>query len=117
MSNKSEKVEQQNAILISKEQQRNIATWIIRSYNDVEEVTFLKSYKDKTTGSIGVNFKINNNEKYHTGVVVNNISEFNTSIGLVGLNPVQTFEELDVSNNSDNAPVKLDRVKINYMGE
>ncbi|MHC5280589.1 hypothetical protein ACYRFT_10030 [Listeria kieliensis] len=109
MDNKSDK--------ITAEQQENIAKKIVRSYDDVSSIRFLKYYKDEKTGSVGINFELNRDKEYRTGIVVNDISKFNTSEGLVGLSPVSKFEKLGILNNEKDSPVSLKNVNITYLGE
>ncbi|MGJ8728825.1 hypothetical protein ACRW9N_00005 [Listeria aquatica] len=102
---------------ITVEQQKNIAKKIVRSYENVSSITFLKYYKDEKTGSVGINFELNGNKEYRTGVVVNDVSKFNTSEGILGLSPISKFEKLGISNNSKDSPVSLENVDITYLGE
>ena len=46
---------------ITKEQQNNVATRIVRNY-DVQEIEFISFTKNESTGSYILNVKINNDE-------------------------------------------------------
>jgi hypothetical protein len=101
---------------ISIEQQQNVASWIVRSYS-VSEITFLKITKDNNTGSITLYFKLNDQDKFETGITASDTKEFDNSVGLVGLNPISNFEELKKEDSNPNAPVNLKKIKIEYIGE
>lgn len=102
---------------ISIEQQNNVATWIVRSYDNVKKITFLKFYQDENTGTVGINFKINNDDRFKSGIVVDTIAEFDTNVGIVGLSPINTFEKLVPSNKKKDYLVDLKKVEINYLEE
>lgn len=101
---------------VSIKQQKNVATWIVRSY-DVSEITFLKVTRDKITNSITLYFKLNNQDKYKTGITVNNLKEFDNTKGLVGLNPISKFENLKKENSKPDDIVDLQKIKIKYIEE
>ena len=103
-------------ISITEDQQINAATWIARSY-DISEITFLKTSKDNNTGSITLYFELNESEDFKTGITVNDMAEFDTPNGLVGLNPVSIFEKLRKTEKKKDAPVNLEKIEINFIGE
>ncbi|WP_086312010.1 hypothetical protein A5821_003258 [Enterococcus sp. 7F3_DIV0205] len=99
---------------ITENQQINVATWIARSYY-ISEITFLKVSKDNNTGSITLYLELNESEKFKTGITVNDMTEFDTPNGLVGLNPVSVFEKLRKSENKKDAPVDLEKIEIKFI--
>lgn len=103
-------------ISITEDQQINAATWIARSY-DISEITFLKISKDNNTGSITLYFELNESEDFKTGITVNDMAEFDTPNGLVGLNPVSIFEKFRKTEKKKDAPVNLEKIEINFIGE
>ncbi|MBC1419350.1 hypothetical protein [Listeria fleischmannii] len=102
---------------ITIDQQENIAKRIVRSYANVSSITFLKYYENEKTGTVGINFELNGSKELETGIIANDVSEFNSSEGIVGLNPVSKFEKLGILNNKKDTPVSLENVKITYLGE
>lgn len=106
-----------NKFEISKEQQNNVASWILRSYKNVNQIKFLKSYKNLNTGSVGVNFRLNNDKNLEGGIVVYEVSEFDDNNGTVGLNPISKFEKLVPIENDETTKVDLSDVTITYLEE
>lgn len=106
-----------NTFEISKEQQNNVAFWILRSYENVDEIKFLKSYKNLNTGSVGVNFRLNNDKNLEGGIVVGDVLEFDDSNGIVRLSPISKFEKLVPIENDKTSKVNLSNVTITYLEE
>lgn len=57
---------------ITKEQQNNVATRIVRNY-DVQEIEFISFTKNESTGSYILNVKINNDENKEISMLISDI--------------------------------------------
>ena len=100
---------------ITKEQQNNVATRIVRNY-DVQEIEFISFTKNESTGSYILNVKINNDESKITRILIADINSLDKKTGSIGLNPVNRFEDIERSKPlTEN--VSLSEIKIKYIGE
>ena len=102
---------------ITKEQQDNVVTWIVRSYK-VEEVEFISFTKNESTGSYTLKMKINGNDSMITGVLIEHIEELDDRNGIIGLSPIDKFESIQKEKGlEEDADVSLSGIKIKYLGE
>lgn len=102
---------------ITKEQQDNVVTWIVRSYK-VEEVEFISFTKNESTGSYTLKMKINGNDSMTTGVLIERIEELDDRNGIIGLSPIDKFESIQKEKGlEEDADVSLSGIKIKYLGE
>lgn len=102
---------------ITKEQQDNVVTWIVRSYK-VEEVEFISFTKNESTGSYTLKMKINGNDSMITGVLIERIEELDDRNGIIGLSPIDKFESIQKEKGlEEDADVSLSGIKIKYLGE
>ena len=68
------------------------------------------------TGSYHLQFKLNN--KYKTGLTVNDSKEFNNSDGIVTLGPIEDFRKIEKNPSlSEIEKVDISSIKIKYLGE
>ena len=105
----------ENKPTLTKEQQDNVVRWIDRGYN-VSSVEFTNFQKDNVTGSYHLQFKLNN--KYKTGLTVNDSKEFNNSDGIVTLGPIEDFRKIEKNPSlSEIEKVDISSIKIKYLGE
>ncbi len=102
---------------ITKEQQDNVVTWIVRSYK-VEEVEFISFTKNESTGSYTLKMKINGNDSMITGVLIESVEELDDRNGIIGLSPIDKFESIQKEKGlEEDADVSLSGIKIKYLGE
>lgn len=102
---------------ITKEQQDNVVTWIVRSYK-VEEVEFISFTKNESTGSYTLKMKINGNDSMITGVLIERVEELDDRNGIIGLSPIDKFESIQKEKGlEEDADVSLSGIKIKYLGE
>ena len=102
---------------ITKEQQDNVVTWIVRSYK-VEEVEFISFTKNESTGSYTLKMKLNGNDSMITGVLIERGDELDDRNGIVGLSPIDKFESIQKEKGlEEDADVSLSGIKIKYLGE
>ena len=105
----------ENKPTLTKEQQDTVVRWIDRGYN-VSSVEFTNFQKDNVTGSYHLQFKLNN--KYKTGLTVNDSKEFNNSDGIVTLGPIEDFRKIEKNPSlSEIEKVDISSIKIKYLGE
>lgn len=102
---------------ISIEQQNNIVRRIARSYENIDEINFLKFYQNKKTGSYGINFILNNDKTLSSGISFRMYDDLNKSEGFVGLNPVSVFGESNPNNNPSDLEIDISQIKIVYLKE
>ena len=102
---------------ITKEQQNNIVTRILRSY-DVQEIEFIRFSQDTKTGFYLLSVKINNNDEKRTTLSLSDLKILDNHYGTMGLNPVDDFAEYAREKVlEDTEPVDLSTIKIKYLGE
>ena len=100
---------------ITKEQQNNVATRIVRNY-DVQEIEFVDFDKNLSTGSYELVLKLNNDEKKETIILIREIEFFDKSEGELSLNPLGRFKDLK-RKEIITGEVDLSSIKIKYLGE
>ena len=100
---------------ITKEQQNNVATRIVRNY-DVQEIEFISFTKNESTGSYILNVKINNDENKETSMLISDIKFLEQPDGDLLLGPIEEFQDIkraeQITGNFD-----LSKIKIKYIGE
>ena len=100
---------------ITKEQQNNVATRIVRNY-DVQEIEFVDFDKNQSTGSYELVLKLNNDENKKTIISIREMEFFDKSEGELFLNPLGRFKDLN-RKEIITGEVDLSSVKIKYLGE
>lgn len=100
---------------ITKEQQNNVATRIIRNY-DVQEIEFVDFDKNQSTGSYELVLKLNNDENKKTIISIREMEFFDKSEGELSLNPLGRFKDLK-RKEIITGEVDLSSIKIKYIGE
>ncbi|HEL1640285.1 TPA: hypothetical protein TXL57_001214 [Streptococcus suis] len=102
---------------LTREQQDNVVRWIARGY-DVHAVDFISFSKDNSTGMYLLSFKLNSNKNYETTISINEMGEFNQSDGILGLNPISRFRELEKTKALDKEyRIDISQIEIIYLGE
>ena len=100
---------------ITKEQQNNVATRIVRNY-DVQEIEFISFTKNESTGSYILNVKINNDENKETSMLISDIKFLEQPDGDLLLGPIEEFQDIkraeQITGNLD-----LSKIKIKYIGK
>ena len=100
---------------LTKEQQNNVATRIVRNY-DVQEIEFVDFDKNQSTGSYELVLKLNNDENKKTIISIREMEFFDKSEGELFLNPLGRFKDLN-RKEIITGEVDLSSVKIKYLGE
>ena len=100
---------------ITKEQQNNVATRIVRNY-DVQEIEFVDFDKNLSTGSYELVLKLNNDENKKTIILIREMGFFDESEGEIFLNPLGRFKDLK-RKEIITGEVDLSSIKIQYLGE
>ena len=100
---------------ITKEQQNNVATRIVRNY-DVQEIEFVDFDKNLSTGSYELVLKLNNDENKKTIILMREMEFFDESEGELFLNPLGRFKDLK-RKEIITGEVDLSSIKIKYLGE
>jgi len=100
---------------ITKEQQNNVATRIVRNY-DVQEIEFVDFDKNLSTGSYELVLKLNNDENKKTIILIREMGFFDESEGEIFLNPLGRFKDLK-RKEIITGEVDLSSIKIKYLGE
>ena len=100
---------------ITKEQQNNVATRIVRNY-DVQEIEFVYFDKNQSTGSYELVLKLNNDENKKTIISIREMEFFDKSEGELSLNPLGRFKDLK-RKEIITGEVDLSSIKIKYIGE
>ena len=100
---------------ITKEQQNNVATRIVRNY-DVQEIEFVDFDKNLSTGSYELVLKLNNDENKKTIILIREMEFFDESEGELFLNPLGRFKDLK-RKEIITGEVDLSSIKIKYLGE
>lgn len=102
---------------LTKEQQNNVVTWIVRGY-EVKEVEFISFTKNESTGSYTLKMKINGDDSMKTGVLIERFEEFDNRNGILNLSPIDNFESIKRAKDLDEtASVSIEGIKIKYLGE
>ena len=100
---------------LTKEQQNNVATRIVRKY-DVQEIEFVDFDKNQSTGSYELVLKLNNDENKKTIISIREMEFFDKSEGELSLNPLGRFKDLK-RKEIITGEVNLSSIKIKYLGE
>ena len=100
---------------ITKEQQNNVATRIVRNY-DVQEIEFVDFDKNQSTGSYELVLKLNNDENKKTIILIREMEFLDKSEGELSLNPLGRFKDLK-RKEIITGEVDLSSIKIKYIGE
>ena len=100
---------------ITKEQQNNVATRIVRKY-DVQEIEFVDFDKNLSTGSYELVLKLNNDKNKETIITIREMEFFDKSEGELFLNPLGRFKDLK-RKDIITGEVDLSSIKIKYLGE
>ena len=100
---------------ITKDQQNNVATRIVRNY-DVQEIEFVDFAKNQSTGSYELVLKLNNDENKKTIILIREMGFLDESEGELSLNPLGRFKDLK-REEIITGKVDLSSIKIKYLGE
>ena len=100
---------------LTKEQQNNVATRIVRNY-DVQEIEFVDFDKNQSTGSYELVLKLNNDENKKTIILIREMGFLDESEGELSLNPLGRFKDLK-RKEIITGEVNLSSIKIKYLGE
>ena len=100
---------------LTKEQQNNVATRIVRNY-DVQEIEFVDFDKNQSTGSYELVLKLNNDKNKETIITIREMEFFDESEGELFLNPLGRFKDLK-RKEIITGEVNLSSIKIKYLGE
>ena len=100
---------------LTKEQQNNVATRIVRNY-DVQEIEFVDFDKNLSTGSYELVLKLNNDKNKETIITIREMEFFDGSEGELFLNPLGRFKDLK-RKEIITGEVDLSSIKIKYLGE
>ena len=100
---------------ITKEQQNNVATRIVRNY-DVQEIEFISFTKNESTGSYILNVKINNNENKEISLLISDLKFLEQPDGDLLLGPIEEFQDIKRAEQIT-GKIDLSKIKIKYIGE
>ena len=100
---------------ITKEQQNNVATRIVRNY-DVQEIEFISFTKNESTGSYILNVKINNDENKEILMLISDIKFLEQPDGDLLLGPIEEFQDIKRAEQIT-GKIDLSKIKIKYIGE
>lgn len=100
---------------ITKEQQNNVATRIVRNY-DVQEIEFISFTKNESTGSYILNVKINNDENKEISMLISDIKFLEQPDGDLLLGPIEEFQDIKRAEQIT-SKIDLSKIKIKYIGE
>ena len=100
---------------ITKEQQNNVATRIVRNY-DVQEIEFVDFDKNQSSGSYELVLKLNNDENKKTIILIREMEFLDKSEGELSLNPLGRFKDLK-RKEIITGEVDLSSIEIKYIGE
>lgn len=102
---------------ITKEQQNNVVSWIVRGY-EVKEVEFVSFTKNNSTGSYILKVKINNDDSMETTILIRHVEDLDSQFGTIPLNPLGNFESIQKKESlAPNEKVSIEGIKIKYLGE
>lgn len=103
---------------LTKEQQDNVVTRILRGYDKIHEIKFLEFSKSTKTGYYSLVIEINGDSSKRTRYSTVNYESFNKQSGLLGLDPIENFQELKRDKELDpDEAVSLENIRIHYLGE
>ena len=100
---------------ITKEQQNNVATRIVRNY-DVQEIEFISFTKNESTGRYILNLKINNNENKEISLLISDLKFLEQPDGDLLLGPIEEFQDIKRAEQIT-GKIDLSKIKIKYIGE
>ena len=100
---------------ITKEQQNNVATRIVRNY-DVQEIEFISFTKNESTGSYILNVKINNDENKEISMLISDLKFLEQPDGDLLLGPIEEFQNIKRTEQIT-GKIDLSKIKIKYIGE
>ena len=100
---------------VTKEQQNNVATRIVRNY-DVQEIEFISFTKNESTGSYILNVKINNDENKETSMLISDIKFLEQPDGDLLLGPIEEFQDIKRAEQIT-GKIDLSKIKIKCIGE
>lgn len=100
---------------ITKEQQNNVATRIVRNY-DVQEIEFISFTKNESTGSYILNVKFNNDENKETSMLIRDLKFLEKSDGDLLIGPIEEFQDIKRAEQIT-GKIDLSKSKIKYLGE
>ena len=100
---------------ITKEQQNNVATRIVRNY-DVREIEFISFTKNESTGSYILNVKINNDENKEISMLFSDLKFLEQPDGDLLLGPIEEFQDIKRAEQIT-GKIDLSKIKIKYIGE
>lgn len=100
---------------ITKEQQNNVATRIVRNY-DVREIEFISFTKNESTGSYILNVKINNDENKEISMLISDLKFLEQPDGDLLLGPIEEFKDIKRAEQIT-GKIDLSKIKIKYIGE
>ena len=100
---------------ITKEQQNNVATRIVRNY-DVQEIEFISFTKNESTGSYILNVKINNDENKEISMLISDLKFLEKADGDLLLGPIEEFQDIKRAEQIT-GKIDLSKIKIKYIGE
>ena len=100
---------------ITKEQQNNVATRIVRNY-DVQEIEFISFTKNESTGSYILNVKINNDENKDISMLVSDLKFLEQPDGDLLLGPIEEFQGIKRAEQIT-GKIDLSKIQIKYIGE
>ena len=100
---------------ITKEQQNNVATRIVRNY-DVQEIEFISFTKNESTGSYILNVKINNDENKEISMLFSDLKFLEQPDGDLLLGPIEEFQDIKRAEQIT-GKIDLSKIKIKYIGE
>ena len=100
---------------ITKEQQNNVATRIVRNY-DVQEIEFISFTKNESTGSYILNVKINNDENKESSMLIRDLKFLEKPDGDLLIGPIEEFQDIKRAEQIT-GKIDLSKIKIKYIGE
>ncbi|MGT2867130.1 hypothetical protein [Streptococcus fryi] len=80
---------------LTKEQQDNVVRRIVRGYDPITQVKFIKFSQDKKTGTHLLSFELNDDDRYTTTMKIVNIEQILEKNTAYGLNPISRFSSLE----------------------
>ena len=102
---------------ITKEQQNNVVSWIVRGY-EVKEVEFISFTKNESTGTYILKVKINNDDSMVSTLSIFHYEYLNSQDGIIALSPGDDFESIKKKKFMDpNEKVSIEGIKIKYIWE
>lgn len=100
---------------ITKEQQNNVATRIVRNY-DVQEIEFISFTKNESTGSYILNVKINNDENKESSMLIRDVKFLEKPDGDLLIGPIEEFQDIKRAEQIT-GKIDLSKINIKYIGE